>query len=56
VTALVTDGAERKEDPAITFARVQGQADAAAGQPSRPAPELPPDRWRPPRLTEPWFC
>ena len=57
VTALVTEAAEGKEDPSITFARVREQADAAAGLRARPAgPGLLPDRWRPPRLTEPWFC
>ncbi|MBI4593302.1 MAG: radical SAM protein, partial [Candidatus Rokubacteria bacterium] len=56
VAALVEEAAKREEDAALTFARVGALADAAAGVPPRPAPALPPDRRRPPRLTEPWFC
>jgi radical SAM superfamily enzyme YgiQ (UPF0313 family) len=58
VSAAVAEAAERKEDPALTFARVVDLADAAAGlAPERRAgAEREPDRRRPPRLTEPWFC
>jgi radical SAM superfamily enzyme YgiQ (UPF0313 family) len=52
VAALVAAAAERGEDAAVTFQRVR----AAAGLPGRPPFELPADRPRPPRLTEPWFC
>ena len=57
-SAAVATAAERVEDAAVTFARVVELADAAAGAPStRPASLAPvPDRRRPPRLTEPWFC
>jgi radical SAM superfamily enzyme YgiQ (UPF0313 family) len=59
VSALVAEAAERREDAGVTFARVRALARDAAGVP-RPAGEPPlvatPDRRRPPRLTEPWFC
>jgi radical SAM superfamily enzyme YgiQ (UPF0313 family) len=56
VAALVAGAAERDEDAAETFERVRALAAAAAGvAPPRPL-ALPPDRRRPPRLTEPWFC
>ena len=44
------------EDPAATFYRVKALARSAAGLPAEPAPSLVPDRRRPPRLTEAWFC
>ncbi len=57
VAGLVAEAARRGEDAAVTFGRVRALADQAAGlaglQPGRP---LAPDRPRPPRLTEPWFC
>lgn len=56
VTAAVTRAVERQEDAAVTFATVRALADAMAGCPPREAVTLPPDRRRPPRLTEPWFC
>ena len=58
VSAAVADAAERKEDAELTFARVVDLADAAAGCASeRPiAIAREPNRRRPPRLTEPWFC
>lgn len=58
VSAVVAGAAEREEDPALTFDRVRGLADAAAGEPPHPAvaARLGPGRRRPPRLTEPWFC
>jgi radical SAM superfamily enzyme YgiQ (UPF0313 family) len=57
VARIVAEAAEAKEDAAVTFARVRGLADTAAGRPALagPAPP-PPERRRPPRLTEPWFC
>jgi hypothetical protein len=51
--------AERGEDPAVTFDRVRALADAAGagrGAQTAAALRLAPDRPRPPRLTEPWFC
>lgn len=58
VGALVADDAERKEDPARTFARVVDLAEAAAGTVSDRAISFTrdPSERRPPRLTEPWFC
>ena len=48
----------RSADAAATFDQVRALADAAAGVPA-PGPvaaRMRPDRKRPPRLTEPWFC
>src|SRR6266540_3679767 len=58
VAAAVAGAAERGEDAALTFDRVRGLADEAAGEARHPsaAALLAPDRPRPPRLTEPWFC
>ena len=58
VAAAVARAAESGEDAAVTIERVRGLADEAAGLPSRSgvAARLAPDRPRPPRLTEPWFC
>lgn len=58
VAALIAESAPRAEDPAVTFDRVRALAARAAGTPAPAplAPRLAPDRRRPPRLTEPWFC
>src|SRR2546425_3242172 len=57
VAQLVAEAADRKEDTAVTSARIRALADHAAGQPARAVPMAPPsDRKRAPRLTEPWFC
>jgi hypothetical protein len=58
VTGVVAQAAPREEDPAVTFDRIRGLADIAAGQVARTpvGARLAPDRRRPPRLTEPWFC
>jgi radical SAM superfamily enzyme YgiQ (UPF0313 family) len=58
VAALIAESAPRAEDPAVTFDRVRALAATAAGTPAPAplAPRLAPDRRRPPRLTEPWFC
>ena len=58
VTAVVTEAAERGEDAVVTFDRVRTLADDAAGAPGHPpaAGRYAPNRSRPPRLTEPWFC
>jgi len=58
VSALVEEAAKENEDPGVTFYRVRGLADSVLGSRGR-APvsaNLQPDRVRPPRLTEPWFC
>jgi len=36
--------------------RIRQLADETAGAPPRPDAAQPPERTRPPRLTEPWFC
>jgi radical SAM superfamily enzyme YgiQ (UPF0313 family) len=58
VAALIAESAPRAEDPAVTFDRVRALAATAAATPAPAplAPRLAPDRRRPPRLTEPWFC
>jgi radical SAM superfamily enzyme YgiQ (UPF0313 family) len=56
VARLVAEAADRREDAAATFARVAALAAETAGV-TVPAPATPePDRRRPPRLTEAWFC
>ena len=48
---------ETLQDPGATFYRVSELAETAAGRPPRPVgPVLRPERARPPRLTEAWFC
>jgi radical SAM superfamily enzyme YgiQ (UPF0313 family) len=57
VAGIVAQAAEAREDTAVTFQRVCAAADRAAGCAISPKPSaLAPDRSRPPRLTEPWFC
>ena len=56
VAALVAEAADRREDPATTFDRIRRLADETAGAPPRAAVAPRPERERPPRLTEPWFC
>jgi hypothetical protein len=58
VSAAVAKGADGKDDAQVTFARINSLAAAAAGDSSDAltAVEAHPDRSRPPRLTEPWFC
>jgi len=43
-------------DPAATFYRLKALAHAMSGRAEEPTPALAPDRRRPPRLTEAWFC
>jgi hypothetical protein len=43
-------------DPAATFYRLKALAYATAGRSEAAAPALAPDRRRPPRLSEAWFC
>jgi radical SAM superfamily enzyme YgiQ (UPF0313 family) len=43
-------------DAAATFYRLKALAFSTAGLPPQPTPALAPDRRRPPRLTEAWFC
>jgi radical SAM superfamily enzyme YgiQ (UPF0313 family) len=43
-------------DPAATFYRLKALAHATAGRAEALVPALAPDRRRPPRLSEAWFC
>jgi radical SAM superfamily enzyme YgiQ (UPF0313 family) len=52
VTALVADAATRREDAALTFARIHELVDNGG----RPRPSPRPHARRAPRLTEAWFC
>lgn len=57
--ALVEEAAERREDPALTFARLRALAAEVLEMPDRAGSALAglsPARARPPRLTESWFC
>jgi len=56
VSSAVAGAADRNQDAADTFYRVRGLADGASGVGPRPFAPPAPDRKRPPRLTEPWFC
>ena len=58
VADAVGEAALRGEDAAITFDFIRELTDGAAGAPKRPgvAARLAPNRPRPPRLTESWFC
>ena len=55
---LVEDAAARQEDAALTFARIRELAADVLERPdqARPKAVFAPDRIRPPRLTESWFC
>jgi radical SAM superfamily enzyme YgiQ (UPF0313 family) len=57
VAACVATAADRNEDASVTFDAVCGMADDVAAAPTRVMRRpLAPDRARPPRLTEAWFC
>jgi len=56
VAAVVAAAADRREDAALAFDRVRALAAAAAGASAPASVGLAPDRRRPPRLSEPWFC
>jgi radical SAM superfamily enzyme YgiQ (UPF0313 family) len=57
VSALVEAAARASEDPGVTFCRIGRLAERAAGvEPTAASIPLAPERLRPPRLTEPWFC
>lgn len=58
---LVEESVSRGEDPSETFYRIRDLARSARGDGApddalTSAAALPPDRLRPPRLTEAWFC
>jgi hypothetical protein len=54
IAALVEKDVQAGEDPAATFYRVWSLA--AGRRQGSVAPVFSPDRERPPRLSEPWFC
>jgi hypothetical protein len=58
VSALVAEAAEQREDAPVTFGRLRRLVGEVAGEPPGEAAPVgaAPDRRRPPRLTEPWFC
>ncbi|HVF89100.1 MAG TPA: CUAEP/CCAEP-tail radical SAM protein [Blastocatellia bacterium] len=57
VSRLVEESVSRKEDPSATFYRIRDLARGGRGDGRAPLrPALPPDRLRPPRLSEAWFC
>lgn len=56
IAAAVAGAADRRDDASVTFGRVRALADEAAGATPRATAALDPNRARPPRLTEPWFC
>ncbi|MBI4590178.1 MAG: radical SAM protein [Candidatus Rokubacteria bacterium] len=53
---LVGAAATAEEDPGVTFFRLRDLADATLEVPAPARTVLAPDRSRPPRLTEAWFC
>jgi hypothetical protein len=57
-TKLVEEAMQRDEDPALTFDRLRSLAYVTRdGRPATPlSSTLTPERRRPARLTEPWFC
>jgi hypothetical protein len=57
-TKVVEEATRQEEDPALTFDRLRALAVATRdGRPALPPSlTLAPERQRPPRLTEPWFC
>ena len=53
---LVEAVAKAEEDPSVTFYRLRELAYATLGVAVSPQPVPPPERRRPARLTEAWFC
>lgn len=53
---LVEEATRVEEDAGVTFYRLKALACSLLGAPVPPASALTPDRRRPPRLTEAWFC
>ncbi|MEE9275046.1 MAG: CUAEP/CCAEP-tail radical SAM protein [bacterium] len=59
VLPLSEEAAEREEDSALTIGRIRALAAEILERPERAGPLGPapaPDRLRPPRMTESWFC
>ncbi|MGH7262050.1 MAG: radical SAM protein, partial [Nitrospiraceae bacterium] len=56
VSAAVEEAAKSGEDPRETFQRVRALASGMAGRPAPAVRAVSHPHYRPPRLTEPWFC
>ncbi|MBA3754170.1 MAG: radical SAM protein [Nitrospira sp.] len=59
VSAIVEEGAKIEDDALVVFDRIRAIADEMAGRPPAASTQLTahrPDRRKPPRLTESWFC
>jgi radical SAM superfamily enzyme YgiQ (UPF0313 family) len=59
VSAIVEAGAKEEDDAMLTFDRIRGMAYEMAGRHAEPSTRTrvsKPDRTKPPRLTESWFC
>jgi radical SAM superfamily enzyme YgiQ (UPF0313 family) len=59
VRAIVEVSAKEEEDAMVTFSRIRAMADDIAGRHAEPSTRTRvsrPDRPKPPRLTESWFC
>jgi hypothetical protein len=56
VARIVEAAAEAHADDALTFDQVREVAGAGSAIRRQPGDRPMPDRPRPPRLTEPWFC
>jgi hypothetical protein len=59
VTAIVEAGAKEEEDAMVTFDRIRTITDTMAGRHTESVTRARtnrPDRRKPPRLTESWFC
>ncbi len=59
VRAIVEASAKEEEDAMVTFGRIRAIADEIAGRHAEPSTRTRvsrPDRPKPPRLTESWFC
>jgi hypothetical protein len=56
VARIVERAAEAHADDAVTFEQVRQAAGLGLAGGHRSADRSAPDRPRPPRLTEPWFC
>lgn len=59
VNAIVEASAKEEEDAMVTFDRIRASADEVAGRHAEPSTRTRvnrPDRPKPPRLTESWFC
>jgi hypothetical protein len=59
VNAIVEAGDKEEDDAVLIFNRIRAVADEMAGRPPRSSTRTitrQPDRQKPPRLTESWFC